>query len=234
LTDLRNSELTDDTLQKLDIRSVAPYQLNVLPASWKSQVRNAYALPYFGLDGTKNCFERFKLFPAVKTTDGKTAKYWQEPGTAPRLYFPPLTDWQALASDSGLPLWVTEGEKKAACLTQHGHACIGIAGVWCWRERLDTGQILTVPELELFTWKGRRVEMVPDSDVWRKEKQSALSGFYALAVELTARGAAVDFIRLPELNGPKVGLDDWIHKTGDPWWQHEWPSSSASLLNPMS
>lgn len=117
---------------------------------------------------------------------------------------------------------ITEGEKKAASLCQYGIPTIGIAGTWNWRQKLDSGERLVIPILDQFIWKGRSVELVPDSDCWRPEKHHALSGFYALAMELTLRGAEVAFIILLASGQGKVGLDDWlVSRKAD--WQHQWP-----------
>ena len=104
-----------------------------------------------------------------------------------------------IASDSTKPLVITEGEKKSLAACQLGLACIGIAGVWNWRAKLDNGERLTLPGLDQFVWKGREVEIVPDSDAWRPEKEKdVLAGFYALAMELKERAAHVVFVELPE------------------------------------
>ena len=43
------------------------------------------------------------------------------------------------------------------------------------------------------------MEIVPDSDAWRPEKEKdVLAGFYALAMELKERAAHVVFVELPE------------------------------------
>ena len=113
-------------------------------------------------------------------------------------YFPPLVDWQGLASDPTQPLLITEGEKKALAACQAGLSCLALAGVWNWRAKLDTGERLVLPGLDQIMRKGRTVELVPDSDVWRPDKERALAGFYALGRELQARGAHVVFVKLQE------------------------------------
>ena len=213
LIDLRKSGLTDETIARCQFESVRPHDIKL------KGVESAYRLPYFDLAGKKNSLERIKLFPPVKRKDG-TQKYHQAPDTAPSLYLAPLLDWGTIAQVNS-PLSITEGEKKAAAVAQHRVPCIGVAGVWNWRQSLENGDRMVLPALEQFIWMGRPVELIPDSDVWRPEKHDALCGFYAMAQELVSRGAAVRFVVLPEGGQGKVGIDDWIMSAlGD--WHHQW------------
>lgn len=205
LEDLQKSGLSGETIRRLDIQAVRPHDLK-LPG-----VCHAYRLPYFDLDGKPLDFERWRLFPPISTADGHTQKYHQAKGSTPHLYLPPLRDWRAMAADPSQSLVLTEGEKKAAAGCQAGLPVGGIAGVWCWRMKLEHGERLVLPELDLFVWKGRRVEIVPDSDAWRPNKMmQVLAGFYALGMELTQRGAVAKLVRLSEKGNIKVGLDDFM------------------------
>jgi len=192
LEDLRRSGLTDATIALCRFESVSPNDIPLV------EVESAYKLPYFDLDGTLTGFSRMKLFPPVVREDGSIQKYHQPGETDSQVYLPPVLDWQSVADDPLWPVILTEGEKKATAACQCGFACIGVAGVWNWRQRLDNGERLIIPTLDLFRWEGRQVELVPDSDVWWPEKKQALQGFYALGRELNSRGARVTFIKLPE------------------------------------
>jgi hypothetical protein len=211
--DLKKSGLTDETVTRCQIASVRPHDIKL------KGVESAYRIPYFDLSGKKNCLERLKLFPPLQR-HGATQKYHQASDTDPALYLPPLLDWAMIATQP-ISIFITEGEKKAACLAQHEIPCVGVAGVWNWRQSLDSGEKLVLPAVEQFVWTERSVTLIPDSDVWRPEKEQALSGFYALAQELVSRGARVHFMKLPEGGQGKVGLDDWMVATGGDW-QHQW------------
>src|SRR5688572_28430066 len=106
LTDLRKSDLSDESINALRVQSVRPHEIKL------ACVTSAYRIPYFNLDGTVNCFERWRLFPPLKTSGG-TQKYSQPSGTDSHVYLPPLQTWQLLASQPDKPLICTEGEKKA-------------------------------------------------------------------------------------------------------------------------
>ncbi len=192
--DLQASGLTAETVDRCKLVSVSAGDLNKchIPG-----VIHALAFPYHGHDGLATDFERWKLFYDGDRND--RPKYWQPKDSDPRLYLPPLCDWQVLASDPTHRLLISEGEKKSLAASQLGWPCIGVGGVWNWRAKLDNGKRLILPALDQFIWKGRTVELVPDPDAWREDKQfKILAGFYALGMELNSRGARVQFVKLPE------------------------------------
>jgi hypothetical protein len=227
--DLYKSGLTDATIAACQFEGVRPSEIKNLPG-----VVSAYWLPYFNLDGTRNCFGRLKLFPAITTKDGHHQKYWQAPGSDPQLYLSPLVDWGSIARDASIPIIIAEGEKKGAAGCQYGLIAAAVGGVWNFRIRLETGESITLPILDQFLWKGRLVELTPDSDGWWKEKMmDVLSGLFALGMQLVARGATVRFVQLPGPAGVKVGLDDWL-VGASPDGHHLWPKLKRIPLDDRS
>jgi len=205
--------------------SVRPHDIKI------KGVESAYAFPYFHLDGTVNEFQRWKLFPPIKTDHG-TMRYWQPKDSLPHLYIPPIMDWQAVAKDVAICVVITEGEKKTAAACQHGLITAGIAGNWCHAATLDNGDKLTLPMLDEFIWPNRTVLICPDSDAWHDGKKAwdILAGFFALAKKLQQRGADVQFVVLPDLHGIKAGLDDWLLVPGNDI-AHGWPKLERILLD---
>jgi hypothetical protein len=234
LADLRKSTLTDTSIAAAHIHSVAPGDLQKkLGQSLFAKVEHAYSLPYHTIDGKVNGFERLKLF--ADPDHHLEMRYWQPPESHAHLYLPPGADWQKVAADCSVPLRVSEGEKKALCACQYGLDTAGIGGCWLFRITLDDGQRITLPELDQFVWKDRHVELIPDSDAWRKDKLfDILAGFFALAMELTSRGALVVFVRLPDIPGvAKTGLDDWFGREGAAW-RESWPHLERITLDDPS
>jgi hypothetical protein len=219
LADLRASGLSEDTITALGFQAVRPADIPVREA------HSAYRIPYFNLDGSLNCFHRLKLVPPVKNKDGHTQKYWQQPGTAPGLYLPPLSlQWASIAKESRIEVVIVEGEKKAAAGCQQGLIAAGVGGAWSGFVRSENGKRLVLPLLNEFIWDDRPVLMCPDSDAWRPDKEmNILAGFFALAKELQHHGASVRFVVLPELPGRKCGLDDWLLIPGNSI-EQMWPA----------
>ena len=210
LVDLQNSGLSDATIAALGFHSVRPADLPIKAA------QSAYKIPYHDLNGNLNCFYRLKLIPPVQDADGHTMKYFQEPGSRPQLYIPPIVSWRQVSRTRSIPVTITEGEKKAACACQCGLVAAGVGGVWNWTSTIGSGDKLILPILDEFEWTDRPVLLCPDSDAWHEGKEhTILGGFFALGKELQQRGAAVRFVRLPDLHGSKAGLDDWLIVPGN-------------------
>jgi hypothetical protein len=119
--------------------------------------------------------------------------------------------------DPSVPLLVTEGSRKADAAVSAGLACVSLNGVYGWRGRNGRGGRLAVADWHDIALNGRRVVLAFDSDVVRKRMvQQALA---ELAGYLVSKGAAVEYLHLPDCGGAKTGLDDYIagHGTGGLW-----------------
>ena len=149
----------------------------------------------------------FRVKPdAPRATDGKPAKYLSLKNRGLRLYIPPET-WDSL-KDVGVPLRITEGEKKAAKADEEGLPCVGIGGVYGFRDKEH--QLL--PELELIPWNRRTVYLAPDSDV--RTNPDVANATWELGWQLCQRGAVVHVVELPEGARVKTGLDDFLLANG--------------------
>lgn len=107
------------------------------------------------------------------------------------------------------PIFITEGEKKAAKMTLSGFPCIGIPGVWNWNE-IESDFL---PDQAGLVWKDRKAYVVFDSDI--VEKHGVRHAELRLAIERLNKGATVYSVRLPnEPDGQKNGADDYLVKYG--------------------
>ncbi len=124
-------------------------------------------IPFFGRDfvSLKFGWLRPDNPRTTKNEDGEEdeVKYEQPKDELIRLYFPPLVG--PLLDDPGLPLVITEGEKKACAVVQAGLPCVGLAGVWCWHDTSEsakgkgrrTKRKTLHPDVKAAITKGRRV-----------------------------------------------------------------------------
>ncbi|MHB1927658.1 MAG: DUF927 domain-containing protein [Leptospirillum sp.] len=108
-----------------------------------------------------------------------------------------------------IPLWITEGIRKADSLLSAGAACvIGLVGIWNWRGTNDAGGSTVLPDWESIALKGRTVYIVFDSDIIKPKNHPAED---RLAAFLRSRGADVKIVRIPPGDsGEKVGADDYL------------------------
>ncbi|MFL6448692.1 MAG: AAA family ATPase [Bryobacteraceae bacterium] len=160
-----------------------------------------------------------------------TAKYLGPPDRPPKLYIPPGTAPEWLL-DSGLPVLIVEGEKKALSaweLSWHGLGeaadrprwlTIAIAGVWGWRGTTSKtvaadGSRVPVkgplPDFDRIVWEGREVKILFDADVHSNEK--VVHARAALARDQHKRKGRVFFVDIPAGAGAN-GVDDLIGTWG--------------------
>ncbi len=208
LEDLRRSGIDDMTIVAAGLYTATPVDLpRLLSARLVSQVRHVLVFPYDGAARgipmrRDDAFVRCKLFPPVSDGEGHTIRYYQRPGTPPRLYVPAPA--RAALVDPTVPLWITEGEKKALKANQDRLACVAVGGLWNWQ---TAGR--PIPDLDRIDWVGRETVIAPDSDVWTRP--DLVQPVFALGKELEGRGAKVTVLKLPPApTGGKAGLDDYL------------------------
>jgi hypothetical protein len=194
----------------MEIESVSQHVVEPTPGCLGGRVR-AYRIPYFALSGKRIPFARYRLLdPYTPKGSKKPAKYLQDRGTGSHFYFPPFIEWTRIAKDPTTPLYITEGEKKAAAVCKIGSPCIGLGGVWNFVGREDAdGPSEAIADFGAVEWKGRVVNILFDSDAAYKSGVRAALG--ALRSELIRRGANPFEISLPQINGSdKTGIDDFL------------------------
>jgi len=173
-------------------------------------IKSLLVFPYRSMNGD-SWQPRLKTFPPINFTDEegkeKARKYLQAKGSDNHLYLP-----VGVEPASETPIWITEGEKKALCLTHNGFSCIGISGVWNWKGKDDEGTSLPIADFDLINWQDREVNIVFDAD--KAINPQVLNAEKALAGELSKRGAKVLIVDLPHGEDEPKGVDDFIVKYG--------------------
>jgi hypothetical protein len=194
LANLRESGLTDSTIRAARLRTE----------------KAAMVFPYRDLDGSVNCFCRFRPH-TPKIIGGKAAKYLQPKGSPLRAYYPPasLPDLR----DGVSPVYITEGEKKALALSQLGLAAVGLGGMWSGCKK---GSEDLIDDLAAIEWAGRKVYIVFDYDAKESTRIDANAARLRLAKALLRVGAAAVYnVALPAGgNGTKQGVDDYLVAKG--------------------
>ncbi|MGA2466040.1 MAG: DUF3854 domain-containing protein [Thermodesulfobacteriota bacterium] len=193
LTDLRKSGLLDETIREAGIYSARPGDIPKKLGFNDPSIESLMVFPYPGTNG----FERFKPFPV---RPGKP-KYLQRKGSGNHLYIP--SSVRGIFQDSGVPLYITEGEKKVLRATQEGIYCIGVSGWWNWKQK---GKGL-ISDFDLIIFEARRVILVPDDD-WKHPGRYGgkiiEKVVYSLVRELSKRGARM-FLKELNLNHREKG-----------------------------
>lgn len=120
---------------------------------------------------------------------------------------PRFKEW---LTDPNVPLWFTEGAKKADSIASLGAAIvpINVGGVWCWQKKDGSGEHQPIADFSNIPLQGRSVVLLFDSDAWVKfQVWDALDKF---AKALRKAGAKVSYCLLPHTEGGKTGADDYL------------------------
>jgi hypothetical protein len=140
----------------------------------------------------------------------KVIKYEQPQGVAVRIDCPPPCRPQL--ADPAVPLFITEGQKKADALASREACALALTGVWNWKSRNDYGGTTFANDLDYVAWTGRTVYLVFDSDV--THNHSVRQALLRFTEHLQRKKAHVTHIYLPHTGAGKTGVDDWLVATG--------------------
>jgi Domain of unknown function (DUF3854) len=170
--------------------------------------------------------------PIIDRTKGKPAKYLSpslgQGSSRLVLLDVPFRIWQKIADryqiqisrkdlrlgfwqwvwQSGVPIVLTEGEKKAGCLLTAGYVAISLPGIFGGYRR--EGNRL-IPELAFFATTGRRFQICFDYETKPLVAHNIFLATCRLGQLLTRSGCEVQVMSLP---GPEKGVDDLIVEQG--------------------
>ncbi len=215
LADLKKSGLTVTDFKKLKIKVLTAAQNKKLTGHNVA----AYEIPYADIHGKpiKNAW-RVRHLDEIRGRLGgrleKPIRYTGPKNELPHLFFPQnFGGWPQVAKDVTETIFITEGEKKAACMCKNGFPTIAVPGVWGWRSAKQGIRI--IKDFDCIDWgdgdNPRPVVMVFDNDVITKPQ--VMHALSALSREMTNFGAQLFVKYLPE--GPLKGADDFIVANGD-------------------
>lgn len=193
--DLCKSGLLNKTIQESGIKSLRPADID-RTIGFPTLAESAYAIPYLGTDYSryKMCYpEADKINPA---NGEERPKYLAKRDSGCRLYIPSKV--VPVLGDLSVPIYLTEGEKKALKACQEGLYCIAIAGLWNWKAK-DSDEL--IPDFDLIVLAGRTVYIVPDNDFLlpdrKGERKNLKQAVHKLAYKLIDKGAKVSWVELP-------------------------------------
>jgi hypothetical protein len=169
-------------------------------------------VPWRGVDGSVIGYQYRPDEPRINAK-GQPIKYETPVRQPNRLDIPPGVG--SKLADPSVPLWITEGSRKADSAACIGVACVSVAGVWGWLGTNNKTGKVAVADFRDIALNGRRVVVAYDSDVMTKP--TVRKALDALADYLRSKGAAVAYCHLPDHDQSKTGLDDYIAAghTGD-------------------
>ena len=203
---LTASAITDEIARARGYRSVEQKaRLTELGFSSTQARVPALLIPIWDVRGEIALYQTRADEPRIR--DGKAVKYETPAHSRMVLDVPPAC--RRHLGDPHIPLFVTEGIRKADAAASLGLCCVALMGVWNWRGSNEDGGTIALADWESIALNDRVAYVVFDSDVMTK------TGVYEALVRLRAflqsRHANVQLIYMPAgPGGAKVGLDDFL------------------------
>lgn len=193
-----------------------PRELAALGFKPKQQRTPALVIPGYAPDGSNGFCTirpdsaRVEVDKRKRDAEGNfkqhVIKYEMPSGFGLRLDCSPLCREQL--KDPGVPLYITEGAKKADAIASHGRCAVSLNGVFGFKGRNEFGGTTWLADWDYIALKGRDVRIVFDSDVMlNPDVRKALD---RLTEHLQRKGAHVSPIYLPGGRENKVGVDDYL------------------------
>lgn len=157
---------------------------------------------YLNFDGVQIA-SRTKLVPAVVNKEsGKRIRYLQGKGEEVTCYF--CREDIEKIKDPAIPLFITEGEKKAICLKGvkglRDKPVVSYPGCWNWGRKNKNGELGLSDMWSKIPLYLRDVFWLPDTDFYSNHHSH--NGMMKFCSELQKRGAKVHLV---DLRGGKHG-----------------------------
>ena len=141
----------------------------------------------------------------------------EEPDTSKE----PYCFWSWVKAHPEIPIILTEGEKKAACLLSLGFVAISLPGIWMGRVKNETtGTDYLHPDLLPMVEAGRKFVILFDNDPKPSTKRQVNNAIRHTGKVIEKAGATCEVALLPE--DSEKGVDDFVFANGG--------ESAASLI----
>ena len=205
------SGLPDDIIAERGYYSAtSSSEMARLGFSQRQSIAPSLIVPLYDVDGECAGYQARPDRPR-QGAGGKLVKYETPKGSRVMLDVPPRC--HPLLRDPSIPLYITEGSKKADALAARGVCAISLSGVWNWRGTNVLGGKSALPDWDSVPLNERLLRIVFDSDVARKP--GVAQALARLKSFLERRHAIVEIVYLPDGAGrKKQGIDDFLAAGG--------------------
>ncbi len=123
----------------------------------------------------------------------------------------PVCFWEWVQKHPEIPIILTEGEKKAACLLSMGFVAIALPGIWNGRVGKKDFNERLHPDLVAMAQPVRKFFILFDYETKPKTKYALYQATLRTARVIEAAGCSCEVALLP---GPEKGVDDFVAARG--------------------
>lgn len=164
-------------------------------------------IPLYAPDSTPAGYQYRPDNPRIASKSRRPTKYENPQGVSLRIDMPRRCKQHI--GNPEIPLFVTEGAKKADSLATAGACAINLSGVWGFKSKNEFGAPMLSADFDLIAWKGRAIYLCFDSDITVfPQVRQALE---VLGAHVQRKGGKPFVVQLPAGdNGEKTGVDDYL------------------------
>jgi len=208
LEHLQNSAISLEVIQERGYKSaLGKKPLKEAGFSNAQQRAPGILIPLHGVEGKVIGHQYRPDNPREDAKRKRPVKYENPTGSSVRVDVPPRC--QANLGNPAVPLWITEGVKKADALASASACAIGLTGVWGFKGKNLLGGTTILADFDYIALKERLVYIIFDSDS-TSNPQVAMA-LRRLAEHLKRKGAGVRILDIPSADpDKKVGADDYL------------------------
>ena len=150
LDHLRASGISDEVIKERGYESVlGKKRLADLGFSSAQQRVPGILIPQWGVEGKERGYQYRPDNPRTNSKQ-KVIKYENPTGSSIHLDCPPRC--RKSLGDPSIPLWITEGSKKADALASHGACAVSLTGVWGFKGKNELGGITFLVDWDTNIW----------------------------------------------------------------------------------
>ena len=135
----------------------------------------------------------------------------------------PVRFWEWVQQHPEIPIILTEGEKKAACLLSLGFVAIALPGIWNGRVGKKDFDERLHPDLVPMAQKGRKFIILFDFETKFKTRKNVYQATIRTGKAIEAQGCICEVACLP---GPQKGVDDFVVAHQSSVTSHQLPVTS--------
>ena len=207
LDQLKASAISLDVIRERGYKSVLGKTALREAGFGKAQQRvPGILIPLHSVDGSSISPQYRPDYPRLNTK-GKPIKYENPVGSAIRLDVPPRC--RPMLGDPSIPIFFTEGVKKADALASQGACAVALNGIYGFRGKNSLGGITIQADFDSIALNERQVFVTYDSDI--AINAQVYKAQNRLLEHLRQKGANPHAIHLPtKPDGQKQGVDDFL------------------------
>lgn len=207
LEHLKASAISTEVIKERGYRSVlGKTDLKSACFSKAQQRAPGILIPLYSVDGSSIGYQYRPDNPRLNSR-GKPIKYENPSGSTIRLDVPPRC--KIVLKDPSVPIFFTEGVKKADALASQGACAVALNGIWGFKGKNSFGGVTILADFDSIALQGREGFVVYDSDIATNPQIRKAQDRLLEHLKRGSTNASAIYLP-PKADGGKQGVDDFL------------------------